>query len=96
MSKIVALILMWSMPVCLGWSFYAQTHYVNSRPTVADPQAGRTFALNVHGTTVYLTSAEYFSARRTFDIGLIVGVAGGLLWRREKKKRSGDATQIAH
>ena len=86
MKKTIALILLWSMPALLVWSVFTQTHYVNSRPTIADPQSGRVFALNVHGTTVYLTGWEYFSARRTFDIGMVVGIAGGLLWRSAKKK----------
>lgn len=44
--------------VCLGLTVYLNYHYIQTRPSVPQPEYGRTYALNVHGTVVYLTQDE--------------------------------------
>jgi len=93
MKRKLAFGLLWAMPLMLIWSVYTKTLYVNTRPQNPNPQEGRIYSLNVHGTTVYLTRAEEFSADWMFDIGLVVGIAGGLLLRRVEREKRGNPGQ---
>jgi hypothetical protein len=57
-KKMVAGVLVVGIFVCLGLVVYLDYHYIETRPNVPQPQQGRTYPLNVHGTVVYLTQHE--------------------------------------
>ena len=44
-------------------SLFFWTYYDYTRPRAADPATGRLYALNTHGSIVYLTQAEHLSIR---------------------------------
>ncbi len=55
---------------CNGATFLLWTYYGNNLPHTFDPGAGRTHALNTHGSIAYLTSVEFYLL-----IGFIAGAA---------------------
>ena len=65
--------------------------FTHTRPTVANPSAGRIYALNNHGFVVYLTSAEQhrlhtlaWMAFLFFLIAVLIGVFIKKTWRKPK------------
>ena len=52
-------------------SFILWYHYAFSRPAVRQPEAGRVYGLNTHGTVVYLTSHEHFLLYFLMVAGLV-------------------------
>jgi hypothetical protein len=61
---------------------YLVHYYGETRPTVAQPDAGRTHSVTIHSRTVYLTSGEYALAFATHAITIVaIGVVVGLLLR---------------
>ena len=82
MMKIVTHLLIF-MSIALGFgSVYLDIHYVNTLPKVVNLNDGQKYPLNVHGTTVYLTSAEDSGLSYLQIGGLFFGICGGLLWKK--------------
>jgi len=74
-------------------SVYLVHYYGETRPTVAQLDAGRTHAATIHSRTVYLTSGEYALAFGTHALTILaMGVLLGLLLRSRPGK---DPAQIS-
>jgi len=74
-------------------SVYLVHYYGETRPTAAQPEAGRTHAATIHSRTVYLTSGEYALAFGTHALTILaMGVLLGLLLRSRPGK---DPAQIS-
>ncbi len=86
MKKILAIFLMWTMPLSLLASVYMSGYYADARPQHPQPSKGEIYPLNVHGTVVYLTKLEDFAQTWIFNGGLICGIIGGALWRRVQRE----------
>jgi hypothetical protein len=66
---------------------YLVHYYGETRPTIAQPDAGRTHAARIHERAVYLTSGEYALAFGTHVITIVgIGVFIGLLLRSRRKE----------
>jgi hypothetical protein len=57
-KKIIAIFLCVAMFICLGLGVYLDNHYAYTRPEKPQPEIGRVYPLNIHGTIVYLTKKE--------------------------------------
>ena len=65
---------------------YLVHYYGETRPTVAQPDAGRTHAVKIHERTVYLTTGEYALAFTTHVVAIVaIGVFIGFLLRSMRK-----------
>lgn len=61
---------------------YLVHYYGETRPTIPQPEAGRTHAATIHSRTVYLTSGEYALAFGTHALTIVaIGVFAGLSLR---------------
>ena len=83
--------LLWAtglITLVLAFSTVCLVHYYGeTRPTVAQPEIGRTHAAVIHSKTVYLTSGEYTLAFATHVIAIVaIGVFIGLLLRSRRRK----------
>ena len=69
----------------IGFYFvYLNSHYANVLPKQPEPNVGRIYVLNVHGTIVYLTAQEN-SLLTYLQFGALgCGICGGLLWKRSE------------
>ena len=68
-------------------SVYLVHHYGETRPTVAQPEVGRTHPATIHSRTVYLTEGEFAMAMGTHVLVIVaIGVFIGLLLRSRRKK----------
>ena len=66
---------------------YLVHYYGETRPTVAQPDAGRTHATKVHDRTVYLTSGEYALAFASHAAAIVaIGVFVGILLRSKTRR----------
>lgn len=66
---------------------YLVHYYGETRPTIAQPEAGRTHSVTIHSRTVYLTTGEYSLAWGTHAVAIIaIGVFIGLLLRSRRAK----------
>ena len=66
---------------------YLVHYYGETRPTIAQPEIGRTHPATIHSKTVYLTSGEYTLAFATHVIAIVaIGVFIGLLLRSRRRK----------
>ena len=81
MKIITHLLIFMSIVLAFG-GVYLDGHYANTLPKVASLNGGRIYPLNVHGTTVYLTSAEKSELEYLQIGGLFFGICGGLLWKK--------------
>jgi hypothetical protein len=80
-SGIVALVLLAFSTV------YLVHYYGETRPTVAQPDAGRTHSATIHSRTVYLTNGEFALAMGTHVLAIAaIGVFIGLLLRARCRK----------
>jgi hypothetical protein len=77
------------MALVLAFSTVYLVHYYGeSRPTVAQPDAGRTHAAKIHQRTVYLTTGEYALVFTTHAIAIVaMGVFIGIALRSIGKGR---------
>src|SRR5215469_10020191 len=69
-------------------------HYGDSRPTVMQPEQGRTHPVKIHSRVVYITSGEYAIALGSHAVALVaIGAFLGvlLLSRRSGKPPSGPS-----
>jgi hypothetical protein len=57
-KKIIIIFLGVAILMCLGFGVYLNYHYAYTRPEKPQPEIGRIYPLNVHGTIVYLTKHE--------------------------------------
>lgn len=75
------------LALVLAFSTVYFVHYFGeTRPTVAQPDAGRTHAVKIHERIVYLTTGEYALAFTTHVIAIAgIGVFLGLLLRSFRK-----------
>ena len=81
-TGVVALVLAFS-------TVYLVHYYGESRPTVAQPDAGRTHAVKIHDRIVYLTGGEYALAFATHVAAIVaVGVFIGFFLRSMRKDSS--------
>ena len=58
LNKLIASSIIVIIIICLGTTVFLQYDYMYSRPRVPQPENGRIYSLNVHGTIVYLTQQE--------------------------------------
>jgi hypothetical protein len=66
---------------------YLVHYYGETRPTVAQPDAGRTHAARIHDRTVYLTSEEYALAFASHAVAIVaIGVFVGILLRSRTRR----------
>jgi len=66
---------------------YLVHYYGETRPTVAQPDAGRTHAAKIHDQTVYLTSGEYALAFASHAAAIVaIGVFVGILLRSRTRR----------
>jgi hypothetical protein len=66
---------------------YLVHYYGETRPTIAQPDAGRTHAATIHGRTVYLTSGEYALAFASHAVAIVaIGVFVGILLRSRTRR----------
>jgi hypothetical protein len=71
---------------------YLVHYYGETRPTIVQPDAGRTHAATIHGRTVYLTSREYALAFVSHAAAIVaIGVFVGILLRSRVKKKGVEA-----
>lgn len=52
-------------------SFILWYHYALTRPAIRQPEGGRVYPLNTHGTVVYLTSREHFLLYSLIVVGVV-------------------------
>jgi hypothetical protein len=74
--------------ICLWWLAMAMfLMYSSSKPQVPQPQEGRTYDINNHGSVVYLTKSEYYRMWGIGFSGLAMTFAGiGVeLWMRKTR-----------
>ena len=72
---------------------YLEGDYASTRPRVPEPSSGRTYELNVHGTTVYISKAERIILYTLFGGGVGLGLTGGLLWRASSRRTNDDSAR---
>jgi hypothetical protein len=78
-TGIVAIVLAFS-------TVYLVHYYGETRPTIAQPDAGRTHAAKIHERTVFLTTGEYALAFGTHVIAIVaIGVFIGIALRSMRK-----------
>jgi hypothetical protein len=66
---------------------YLVHYYGETRPTVAQPDAGRTHAARIHDRTVYLMSGEYALAFASHAAAIVaIGVFVGILLRSRTRR----------
>jgi hypothetical protein len=80
----------------LGWLTY---HYGKICPLEPDEHAGAVYALNLHGTVVYITSAQQHMmlAGQVYLIGSLLCFVALVIWTERKprsKKANGPDMQI--
>ena len=72
-----------TLGLCFWFSSYFIWKYLDARmPTTADPQKGRTYPLDTHGSIVYLTSVEHYALYALTAIGaglVLVAIALSLI-----------------
>jgi len=85
MKRVLALCLLWAMPVLLISSVYLHKEYADTRPTEPRPAEGRVYPLNVHGTVVYLTRIEDIAVTWLLPGGMLCAIAGAALMRSIKR-----------
>jgi hypothetical protein len=67
---------------------YLVHYYGETRPTVAQVQAGRIHAVKIHERTVYLTRNEYGLAFATHAITVVaIGVFLGIVFKSKSTKK---------
>lgn len=82
-TGIVALVLAFS-------TVYLVHYYGETRPTIAQPGAGRSHPAKIHDRVVYLTTGEYALAFTTHVVAIVaIGVFIGFLFR--SMRRGGGA-----
>jgi hypothetical protein len=60
-------------------------HYGSSRPTVIQPEQGRTHPVKIHGRVVYITTGEYVTAIASHAIALVaIGAFLGVLLKSRR------------
>jgi hypothetical protein len=57
-KKITAIIIIVMVFSCIFLWGYLENHYAYTRPEKPQPELGRVYRLNVHGTIVFLTKQE--------------------------------------
>lgn len=73
---------------------YLVHYYGETRPTIAQPQAGRTHPATIHSRTVFLTNGEFALAMSTHVIAIAaIGVFIALSLRsRRARKQPGNGS----
>jgi hypothetical protein len=79
---------------CFGVAIYLILLYANTLPRVPQPELGRVYSLNNHGTVVYLTQRENFALIGLFIVSvalftIFAWLTGAWRWRGN---RSGQQT----
>jgi len=59
-----------------------------------EPKLGRVYALNNHGTVVYMTSAEWWILWGLFDGAIFLGAVGGILSKDNDKRVQPPQTRV--
>ena len=71
---------------------YLVHYYGDTRPTVAQADAGRTHAARIHDRTVYLTGDEYALAFASHVLAIVaIGLFVGIVLRSRRKKKEVEA-----
>jgi len=86
MRKVLAICLLWAMPVLLVLSVYLHKEYADTRPLQPRPEEGRVYPLNVHGTVVYLTKIEDIASTWLLPSGMICALIGAALMHSIKRE----------
>lgn len=84
--RIFSVLLFIVMGVGILWGYWVENHFARTRPTESMPAQGRTFSLQYHGKTVYLTERELWSSRFPTFLALAAGVVGAAIWTRSPGK----------
>lgn len=66
LKKIIAIIIVTIIFTCLGLYSYLSNHYICTLPEKPQPEIGRIYPFDVHGTIVYLTQQEDSQLRWLF------------------------------
>ena len=73
-TKVISYVLWLAAALAISVMFALSSHFAYTRPTVADPSNGRTYAHNYHGRVVYLNKTEAFelyTAEGVFVLSLL-------------------------
>lgn len=65
-KQIIAIFLGAAFVLCLGLWIYLNNHYAYARPNKPQPEIGRIYPLNIHGTIVFLTEKEDLQLKGLF------------------------------
>ena len=65
--------------ICIFSGVYLDYHYVYTRPPTPQPEIGRIYKLNVHGTIAYLTKEEDLQLNYLFWVGFISIIIGAII-----------------
>lgn len=65
-KKIIAILIAVTIFSCLGFGVYLYYHYAFSLPNKPQPEIGRIYPLNMHGTIVFLTKHEHLQLKWLF------------------------------
>jgi hypothetical protein len=79
-KKLIAIALVMAIFICLGLDVYLNYHYVYTRPERPQPDIGRIYLLNVHGSIVYLTKQEDSLLNWAFQ-GMVISIAIAALFK---------------
>lgn len=71
---------------------YLVHYYGETRPTIAQPDIGRTRAVRIHERQVYLTNGEVAMAFASHALAILaIGVFAGVLLRSVRTKKTGES-----
>ena len=71
-------------------------HYGNSRPTVMQPEQGRTRPVKIHGQVVYITTGEYVTALASHALAIVaIGTFLGVLLKSRRSGRPSEQSKSA-
>lgn len=72
---------------CFAFHAGLVVHYSNVLPRTPQPQLGRTYPINNHGTVVYLTEHEQSELTWLFFAAFAFAISGGVLFASSKGKQ---------
>lgn len=71
-------------------------HYGDTRPTVIEPDQGRTHAVKIHSRVVYITGGEYAFAVGSHAVALVaIGVFLGVLLKSRRSSMTPGQSKTA-
>lgn len=96
-KKIPAIIIAILFFVCLGSLMYLNEHYAYTRPEHPQPEIGRIYSLDVHGTVVYLTKREDSQLQWLwYSLGALLLIAAVYTYRFHPFDKDRDEAKHLH